>query len=107
VKEVFGDNGEMLSKLSIIEGDGDNKMVRMANLAIVGSFKVRHLLAIFFSVLKVNVSIPLSMCLAVLSVGMSVCLYFTNARFLHVFAFVWQLLIRKLAFVSFLVSISA
>ena len=40
VREVFGDNGEMLSKLSIIEGDGDNKMVRMANLAIVGAFKV-------------------------------------------------------------------
>jgi hypothetical protein len=41
VREVIGDNGEMMGKLSIIEGDGDNKMVRMANLAIVGSFKVR------------------------------------------------------------------
>ena len=30
----------MISKLSIIEGDGEHKMVRMANLAIVGSHKV-------------------------------------------------------------------
>lgn len=27
VKEVFGDNGEMMGKLSIIEGDGEHKMV--------------------------------------------------------------------------------
>ncbi len=37
---MFGDNHEYISKLSILEGEGEHKMVRMANLAIVGSHKV-------------------------------------------------------------------
>jgi glucan phosphorylase len=40
IREVFGDNHDMISKLTIIEGEGEHKMVRMANLAIVGSHKV-------------------------------------------------------------------
>lgn len=41
VKEVFGEDWNKLSALSIIEGDGEHQMIRMANLAIVGSYKVR------------------------------------------------------------------
>lgn len=55
MREVFGDNGEMLSKLSIIEGDGDHKMVRMANLAIVGSFKVRIVMILLRSSIRYTV----------------------------------------------------
>jgi glucan phosphorylase len=40
VREVYGDNHDVISKLSILEGEGEHKMVRMANLAIVGSHKV-------------------------------------------------------------------
>ncbi|MDD4557304.1 MAG: glycogen/starch/alpha-glucan phosphorylase [Alphaproteobacteria bacterium] len=39
-KEKFGDNTEVLNKLSIVAGSDDNKIIRMANLSIVGSFKV-------------------------------------------------------------------
>ena len=40
IREVFGDNHDIISKLTIIEGEGEHKMVRMANLAIIGSHKV-------------------------------------------------------------------
>ena len=39
---MFGDNHDVISKLTIIEGEGESKMVRMANLAIVGSHKVNE-----------------------------------------------------------------
>lgn len=55
VKEVFGDNGEMMGKLSILEGDGEHKMVRMANLAIVGSYKVNGVAAIHADIVKADV----------------------------------------------------
>ena len=35
-KTKFGENSEKLSKVSIVSGDGDNQIIRMANLSIVG-----------------------------------------------------------------------
>eukprot|EP00284_Hemiselmis_tepida_P013683 CAMPEP_0174937548 /NCGR_PEP_ID=MMETSP1355-20121228/60771_1 /TAXON_ID=464990 /ORGANISM="Hemiselmis tepida, Strain CCMP443" /LENGTH=842 /DNA_ID=CAMNT_0016184403 /DNA_START=3 /DNA_END=2531 /DNA_ORIENTATION=- len=55
VKETMGDKGEMMGKLSIIEGEGDHKMVRMANLAIVGSYKVNGVAAIHADIVKADV----------------------------------------------------
>jgi len=55
VREVFGDNHDMMSKLSIIEGDGEHKMVRMANLAVVGSSKVNGVAAIHAEIVKSDV----------------------------------------------------
>ena len=55
VREVFGDNHDVISKLSILEGEGEHKMVRMANLAIVGSHKVR-LIYLNVSRIKTNLT---------------------------------------------------
>jgi len=54
-KSVFGDDWNKLSALSIVEGDGDHKMIRMANLAIVGSFKVNGVAAIHAEIVKSDV----------------------------------------------------
>jgi len=55
VREVFGDNHDVISKLSILEGEGEHKMVRMANLAIVGSHKVNGVAAIHAEIVKTDV----------------------------------------------------
>jgi len=55
VKEVFGDNHEMFSKLSIVEGEGEHQMFRMAHLAIVGSYKVNGVAAIHAEIVKEDV----------------------------------------------------
>lgn len=39
-KEKFGNDSEKLNKVSIVVGDGENQIIRMANLSIVGSFSV-------------------------------------------------------------------
>ena len=39
-KTKFGDRPDKLGKVSIVSGDGNNQIIRMANLSIVGSFKV-------------------------------------------------------------------
>ena len=39
-REKFGDDPYKLSRVSIVSGDGDNQIIRMANLSIVGSFSV-------------------------------------------------------------------
>ncbi|MBR2137099.1 MAG: glycogen/starch/alpha-glucan phosphorylase [Alphaproteobacteria bacterium] len=36
----FGEDAYKLGKVSIVDGEGDNQMIRMANLSIVGSFSV-------------------------------------------------------------------
>lgn len=36
----FGDDAYKLGKVSIVDGEGDNQVIRMANLSIVGSFSV-------------------------------------------------------------------
>jgi starch phosphorylase len=55
VREVYGDNYDKLSSLSIVEGDGDHKMFRMAHLAIVGSYKVNGVAAIHAEIVKSDV----------------------------------------------------
>ncbi len=39
-KTKFGETSEKLAKVSIVSGDGDAQIIRMANLSIVGSFSV-------------------------------------------------------------------
>mmetsp|Transcript_76728 Transcript_76728/g.206755 ORF Transcript_76728/g.206755 Transcript_76728/m.206755 type:complete len:495 (+) Transcript_76728:165-1649(+) len=55
VREVMGDNHDALSKLSILEGEGEHRMVRMANLAVVGSHKVNGVAAIHAEIVKSDV----------------------------------------------------
>jgi len=55
VREVYGENGEMMNKLSIVEGEGEHQMFRMAHLAIVGSFKVNGVAAIHAEIVKSDV----------------------------------------------------
>lgn len=39
-RSKFGEDTYKLGKVSIVDGEGDNQMIRMANLSIVGSFSV-------------------------------------------------------------------
>ena len=39
-RSKFGEDGYKLGKVSIVDGEGDNQVIRMANLSIVGSFSV-------------------------------------------------------------------
>merc|ERR1712216_825286 len=56
VKAVFGEEDfEMMSKLSIVEGEGEHQMFRMAHLAIVGAFKVNGVAAIHAEIVKEDV----------------------------------------------------
>ena len=45
----------MMSKLSIIEGEGEHQQFRMAHLAIVGSYKVNGVAAIHAEIVKSDV----------------------------------------------------
>jgi len=55
VEAVFPGDGHKMMKLSIIDGDGDHKVVRMAHLAIVGSYKVNGVAAIHAEIVKSDV----------------------------------------------------
>lgn len=39
-RSKFGEDNQKLGKVSIVDGEGDNQVIRMANLSIVGSFSV-------------------------------------------------------------------
>ncbi len=39
-RQKFGDDSYKLGRVSIVDGEGDNQVIRMANLSIVGSFSV-------------------------------------------------------------------
>ena len=51
-KKKFGDNNDILSKLSIVSGEGDNQIIRMANLSIVGSFCVNGVAKLHSELIK-------------------------------------------------------
>ncbi len=48
----FGENEAKLSKVSIVSGVGDNQIIRMANLSIVGSFSVNGVAEIHSNLIK-------------------------------------------------------
>ena len=51
-REKFNNDSEKLAKVSIVSGDGDNQIIRMANLSIVGSFKVNGVAKLHSELLK-------------------------------------------------------
>ena len=51
-KQKFGDNSDILSKLSIVAGEGDGQVIRMANLSIVGSFCVNGVAKLHSELIK-------------------------------------------------------
>jgi len=51
-KQKFGEDNAILSKLSIVSGEGDNQIIRMANLSIVGSFCVNGVAKIHSELIK-------------------------------------------------------
>ena len=51
-KQKFGDDSNILSKLSIVAGEGDNQIIRMANLSIVGSFCVNGVAKLHSELIK-------------------------------------------------------
>jgi starch phosphorylase len=48
----FGEDEAKLSKVSIVSGTGDNQIIRMANLSIVGSFSVNGVAEIHSNLIK-------------------------------------------------------
>ena len=48
----FANSPEKLAKVSIVSGDGDNQIIRMANLSIVGSFRVNGVAKLHSELLK-------------------------------------------------------
>ena len=53
-RERFGENEEKLSKVSIVSGEGDSQIIRMANLSIVGSFSVNGVAKIHSELIKTS-----------------------------------------------------
>ena len=52
--EIFGADSEKLAKVSIVSGEGNSKIIRMANLSIVGSFSVNGVAAIHSELIKTS-----------------------------------------------------
>ena len=53
-RSKFGDDKAKLDKVTIVYGDGDNQIIRMANLSIVGSFSVNGVAEIHSNLIKTS-----------------------------------------------------
>lgn len=53
-RSKLGDDHEKLDKVSIVHGEGDNQIIRMANLSIVGSFSVNGVAKIHSELIKTS-----------------------------------------------------
>ena len=53
-REKFGNDSEKLGKVSIVSGEGDNQIIRMANLSIVGSFSVNGVAKLHSELIKTS-----------------------------------------------------
>ena len=53
-REKFGDNKEKLDKVSIVFGEGDAQVIRMANLSIVASFSVNGVAKLHTELIKTS-----------------------------------------------------
>ena len=53
-KSKFGADSPKIAKVSIVSGDGDNQIIRMANLSIVGSFSVNGVAKLHSELIKTS-----------------------------------------------------
>ncbi|MBO7097202.1 MAG: glycogen/starch/alpha-glucan family phosphorylase, partial [Alphaproteobacteria bacterium] len=53
-REKFGENKEKLDKVSIVAGEGDDQVIRMANLSIVASFSVNGVAKLHTELIKTS-----------------------------------------------------
>lgn len=53
-RSKFGDDSYKLGKVAIVDGEGDNQVVRMANLSIVGSFSVNGVAKLHSELVKTS-----------------------------------------------------
>ena len=53
-RSKFGDDAYKLGKVAIVDGEGDNQVIRMANLSIVGSFSVNGVAKLHSELIKTS-----------------------------------------------------